>query len=138
MWWWWAVHSCYHGAVYETGLEMDLTTLEQPNLTKLENIFGKVSASIMKKINSINLLNMFDEQTNYDLIINTHGDLDPYYDPSPNAKNMIVYCHYPSANLFIENDDMDYLKYHLKLIDYVLILYLIQKWDQIEYRIPIS
>ena len=66
---------------------------------------------------------MFDEQsirlnlyqTNYDLIINTHGDIDPYYDSSLNAKNTIVYCHYPSAKLFLENEDTDYLTYHLKI-----------------------
>ncbi|HKR74638.1 MAG TPA: glycosyltransferase [Candidatus Nitrosocosmicus sp.] len=110
-------------AVYEMGLEIDLTTLEQPNLSKLERAFGKKLALVMTKINNINVLNMFDKQTvhlnlrqsNYDLIINTHGDLDPYYDPSLNANNMIVYCHYPSAKMSIEKDDMDYLKYHLKI-----------------------
>ena len=111
------------GAVYEMGLEVDLTTLEQPNLAKLENAFGKELTSVIRKINNINLLNTFDEQsihhnlqqTNYDLIINTHGDIDPYYHSSLNANNMIVYCHYPSAKLFIENEDMDYLKYNLKI-----------------------
>ena len=110
-------------AVHEMGLEIDLTTLEQPNLSKLENAFGKDLASVMKKIRKINLLNMFDEQsirhnlqqTKYDLIINTHGDIDPYYHSSLNANNMIVYCHYPSAKLFIENENMDYLTYHLKI-----------------------
>ena len=110
-------------AVHEMELEIDLTTLAQPILSKLENAFGKDLASIMKKINKINLLNMFDEQSirlnlqqgNYDLIINTHGDIDPYYDPSLNATNMIVYCHYPSAKLFFENDDAEYLRYHLKI-----------------------
>jgi len=110
-------------AVCEMGLEIDLTTLEQPDLCKLENAFGRDLASVMKKIRKINILNMFDEQsirlnlyqTNYDLIINTHGDIDPYYDSSLNAKNTIVYCHYPSAKLFLENEDTDYLTYHLKI-----------------------
>jgi glycosyltransferase involved in cell wall biosynthesis len=110
-------------AVYEMGLEIDLTTLEQPNFSKLENAFGKDLASIMKKIRKINLLNMFDkqsihltlQQTKYDLIINTHGDIDPYYDSSLNANNLIVYCHYPSAKQFIENEDVQYLTYHLKI-----------------------
>lgn len=110
-------------AVHEMGLEIDLTTLEQPILSKLENAFGKDLASVMKKINKINLLNMFDEQSirlnlqqgNYDLIINTHGDIDPWYDPSLNATNMIVYCHYPTAKFFLENDDAEYLRYHLKI-----------------------
>jgi glycosyltransferase involved in cell wall biosynthesis len=110
-------------AVYEMGWEIDLTTLEQPDSSKLENAFGKDLASIMKKTRKINLLNMFDkqsihlnqQQTNYDLTINTHGDIDPYYDSSLNANNLIVYCHYPSAKLFIENKDTDYLTYHLKI-----------------------
>lgn len=110
-------------AVYEMGLEIDLTTLEQPNLSKLENAFGRNLASIIKKIRKINLLNMFDEQsihlnldqTDYDLIINSHGDIDPYYDSSLNANNLIVYCHYPSAKIFIENEDLDYLTHHLKI-----------------------
>ena len=50
-------------AVHEMGLEIDLTTLEQPILFKLENAFGKDLASITKKINKINLLSMFDEQS---------------------------------------------------------------------------
>ncbi|VFJ14338.1 glycosyltransferase [Candidatus Nitrosocosmicus franklandus] len=110
-------------AVYEMGLEIDLTTLEQPNLSKLENAYGNDLASIAKKIKKINLLSMFDEQSirqtlqqdNYDLIINTHGDLDPYFHSSLNANNMIVYCHYPSAKLFLENNNLDYLSYHLKI-----------------------
>ncbi len=110
-------------AVYEMGLEIDLTTLEQPNLSKLENAFGKDLVLIMRKVNKINLLNMFDEQSihlnlqqaNYDLIINTHGDIDPCYDPSLNANKMIVYCHYPSAKIFLENEDIEYLTYHLKI-----------------------
>lgn len=110
-------------ALYEMGVEMDLTTLEQPNLSKLENAFGKDLASILKKIRKINLLDMFDEQSihrnlhlnNYDLVINTHGDIDPYFHPSLNAKNTIVYCHYPSAKLFLESKDTEYLTYHLKI-----------------------
>jgi len=111
-------------AIYEMGLEIDLTTLEQPNFSKLENAFGKDLAMIMKKIRKINLINMFDEQsirlnlkeTNYDLIINTHGDTDPYYDSLlTSKKNMIVYCHYPSAKLFIEDGKTDYLTYHLRI-----------------------
>ncbi len=109
-------------AVSEMGFEIDLTTLEQPNLSKMENAFGKDLAAVMKKIRKINLLNMFDSQSidsninnSYDLIINTHGDIDPYYHSSLNAKNTIVYCHYPSAKQFIENEDVQYLTYHLKI-----------------------
>jgi glycosyltransferase involved in cell wall biosynthesis len=110
-------------AIYEMGFEIDLTTLEQPNLSKLENAFGKELAKVIKKIRKINILNMFDDQSirrnlqqgSYDLIINTHGDIDPYYHSSLNPKNMIVYCHYPSAKQFIEDQNTEYLTYHLKI-----------------------
>jgi hypothetical protein len=110
-------------AVHEMGFEIDLTTLEQPNLSKLENAFGKDLSSIMNKIRMINILNMFDDQSirlnlqhgNYNLIVNTHGDIDPYYDSSLNPDKYIVYCHYPSAKISIENDFPDYYANHLKI-----------------------
>ena len=50
-------------AVVEMGIEVDLTTLENPNLSKLENAFGKDLTSIMKQIRKINVLQMFDQES---------------------------------------------------------------------------
>jgi hypothetical protein len=43
-------------AVAEIGIEVDLTTLENPDLPKLENAFGKNLTSIIKQIRKINVL----------------------------------------------------------------------------------
>ena len=110
-------------AVAEMGIDVDLTTLENPDLSKLENAFGKDLTSIMKQVRKINVLQMFNEQSidrnitdnNYDVIINTHGDIDPYYSPQLSKAIVITYCHYPSAKLFIENKDSNYFEYHLKV-----------------------
>jgi glycosyltransferase involved in cell wall biosynthesis len=110
-------------AVVEMGIEVDLTTLENPNLSKLENAFGKDLTSIMKQIRKLNVLQMFDQESidnnitdnDYDLIINTHGDIDPYYSPKLSKAIVVTYCHYPSAKSFIENKDSNYFEYHLKV-----------------------
>ena len=76
-------------AILEMGIDVELTTLEEPNVTKLENAYGKDLASIINGIKKVNVLSMFDEQSitnnmknGCDIIINTHGDIDPYYDGS--------------------------------------------------------
>ena len=110
-------------AVAEMGLEVDLTTLENPNLSKLENAFGADLTSIMKRLRKINVLQMFDQKSidsnitdnNYDIVINTHGDIEPYYSLKLSNTITITYCHYPLAKLFIENEDSNYFEYHLKV-----------------------
>ncbi len=110
-------------AVLEMGFDIDLTTLDIPNITKLENAFGKDIASAIKSVKKINVLKIFDEQSiknnieknRYDLIINTHGDIAPYYSKSFSKSNAITYCHFPSAKFFIQSEDKDYLERHLKL-----------------------
>lgn len=110
-------------AVAEMGIEIDLTTLENPNISKLENAFGEDLASVMKLLRKINVLQMFDQESvnsnirnnDYDIIINTHGDIDPYYNHELTKENTITYCHYPSAKSFIEEEDANYFEYHLKI-----------------------
>jgi glycosyltransferase involved in cell wall biosynthesis len=51
----------------------------------------------------------------YDIIINTHGDIVPYYNKSLSKNNAITYCHFPSAKSFIESEDKAYLEKHLKI-----------------------
>jgi glycosyltransferase involved in cell wall biosynthesis len=110
-------------AVLDMGIDIDFTTLDTPDTTRLENAYGKELASVMKRIKKINVLRIFDEQTinnnieknDYDLIINTHGDIDPYYSNSLSKNNAITYCHFPSARFFIESEDKTYLEKHLKI-----------------------
>jgi glycosyltransferase involved in cell wall biosynthesis len=109
-------------AILEMGIDVEFTTLEEPNVTKLENAYGKDLASIIKSIKKVNVLSIFDEQSitnnmknGYDIIINTHGDIDPYYDDSLSKSNSITYCHFPSAKYLIQSEDKSYLEKHLKI-----------------------
>ena len=109
-------------AILEMGIDIDLTTLEKPNTTKLENAYGKSIASVIKNIKKVNILKLLEEQSisnaigkEYDIIINTHGDIVPYYNKSLSKNNAITYCHFPSAKFFIQSEDKAYLEKHLKL-----------------------
>ena len=50
-------------ALFEMGVDIELTTLEEPKITKLENAYGKDLASIIKNIKKVNVLSVFDEQS---------------------------------------------------------------------------
>ncbi|MDQ3083260.1 MAG: hypothetical protein M3Q77_00410 [Thermoproteota archaeon] len=77
----------------------------------------------MTKVEKINLLQIFNEKSignninnnDYNMIINTHGDIDPYYDYRLTKNNTITYCHYPSAKTLIESNDANYFNYHLRI-----------------------
>lgn len=110
-------------SVLEMGIDIELTTLFKPNIKKIENAFGNDLASVINKIKKIHLLNhILDEQSinkimknNYDIIINTHGDIDPYYNQSFSKNNAITYCHYPTAKQFMELENNDYLEKHINI-----------------------
>jgi glycosyltransferase involved in cell wall biosynthesis len=110
-------------SVLEMGIDIELTTLVKPNLKKIENSFGNDLASVINKIKKIHLLNhILDEQSiskimknNYDIIINTHGDIDPYYNQSFSKNSAITYCHYPTAKQFMELENNDYLEKHVNI-----------------------
>jgi glycosyltransferase involved in cell wall biosynthesis len=109
-------------AVLEMGVDIELTTLEKPDKAKLENAYGKNIASVIKNMKKVNILELLEEQSisnaigkEYDLIINTHGDIVPYYNKSFSKSNAITYCHFPSAKFFIESEDKAYFEKHLKI-----------------------
>ncbi len=99
----------------------DLTTFYRPNISRLDQIFGKGLSSVMRRVNKIQVIDMLEylEKSNlaikdpskrYDVTINTHGDKLPYFDPSISKDNSIVYCHFPSAKNYIEKENLDYLE----------------------------
>ena len=49
-------------AVFEMGIDIYLTTLEKPNILRLENAYGKDIASVLGDLKKINVLPMLDEQ----------------------------------------------------------------------------
>ena len=107
-------------ALLEMGIDFDLTTLNTPNITKLENTYGKKLVWVMEEVKQINIINIMEElqrqqqenyeDYNYDITINTNGDAAPYYHPSFSKDNAITYCHFPSTKYHIQSRNIEYLK----------------------------
>lgn len=100
-------------ALVEMGMQVDLTVVRPPDLKRLENAFGRRVGKIFDKIGKIKPLGKIfeaDAGTGYDVTINTHGDLLPYYVPSFSRRNAITYCHYPVAAEYVRDHDPAYLK----------------------------
>ena len=119
-------------ALAQMGIDFDLTTLKSPDISRLENAYGKNLVSIMKNIRKINLIDIIEEiriqlvqqekqkqhhqiNYNYDITINTHPDSAPYFHPSFSKNNSIIYCHYPAAKYHIESENIGYLEKDLEI-----------------------
>ena len=137
----------------EMGFKVDLLTLQKPNLKEIKSDFGGGNSNSwdfdqvgifdfrtiigvkktgetsneknVRDIKSISDNSKFDDK-NYDLIINTHGDLLPYYYshnendnkngewPKRNLPIKITYCHYPLVPQLLDKMDYTFLE---KFID---------------------
>ena len=107
-------------ALLEMGIDdINLTTLTNPDLSKLKNTYGKNLVSVMEKINKVNVVDIIVELSrqqedprdyNYDITINTNGDAAPYYHPSFSKDNAITYCHFPTTKYHIESENVVYLR----------------------------
>jgi glycosyltransferase involved in cell wall biosynthesis len=109
-------------AISDIGIDFDITTLEKPNVHRIENSFGNKLASMIEKASTINILQSALEKEpeqsdieqrkvrDYDLTINTHGEALPYYRHYFSKKNSIVQCHFPTAKYHIVSENEDYLK----------------------------
>ena len=114
-------------ALLEKGINFDLTTLKSPDMSKLENSYGKNLVSVMKSINKINVINIMEElrqqqeeahkDYDYDITINTNGDAAPYYHSSFSKNNAITYCHFPSTKYHIDSQNIEYLKTDLGMTE---------------------
>ena len=79
------------------GIDLDITTYVELNLSKLENAYGKSLTSVMEKVKKVNVVSTFNEDNikrtirreRYDIHINTHADLFPYYQDYFSKKNML-------------------------------------------------
>jgi glycosyltransferase involved in cell wall biosynthesis len=62
-------------------------------------------------------LNTYSNDGEYDLIVNTHGDLLPYYNqtdsPEINKKSIVTYCHFPLVPQLIQqgNNSQGYVRF---------------------------
>ncbi|HYF99496.1 MAG TPA: glycosyltransferase family 4 protein [Candidatus Saccharimonadales bacterium] len=137
----------------EIGFKVDLLTLQKPNLQEIKSDFGRGNVNlwdfdqigifdfrallenektrgVSKEKNvqdkkSISCNSKFDDK-NYDIIINTHGDLLPYYNHNENYDKenskwtkskppiKITYCHYPLVPQLLDKRDYTFLE---KFID---------------------
>lgn len=106
-------------AMAEIGMEFDLITFKQPDISRIENAYGKNFSSVIHKIKKIRILspdvNIVESESdfveidgNHDLTVNTHGDTLPYYRPSFSKKNAITYCHFPCSKYDRVNDILGY------------------------------
>jgi glycosyltransferase involved in cell wall biosynthesis len=101
-------------ALSEIGIDIDLTTFEEPNTSKLESAYGKGATSAIKKIKTITIIDSIGKpeiSKRYDLTINTHGDMLPYFLPYFSKTNSITYCHFPLAKYLIDSKDPEYSRF---------------------------
>jgi glycosyltransferase involved in cell wall biosynthesis len=104
-------------------ISFDLTTAENPSLSQLQKSYGPNSIYAIKRVRKLNRLDLTSSTTfngNYDLIINTHGDLLPYFPAQDvyhhySKKNYITYCHFPLVPYFVETKDKIYSELLKKL-----------------------
>jgi glycosyltransferase involved in cell wall biosynthesis len=110
-------------AISDMGMDFDITTYSEPNLSKSINTYGKDLVSVIKKAKKVEVVSSFNETNNkarkdqYDIYINTHPDLFPYYRDFFSKDNAIVYCHFPMANQYIKSRNLEYMIRDLRIIN---------------------
>jgi glycosyltransferase involved in cell wall biosynthesis len=104
----------------QIGFNIDLATFTIPDLAKIKRLFGINLNGRIRKIHFTNLysvLNMEGElldvnTDSYDIVMNTHGDLLPFYEKHNDNDTTIIgnkskinltYCHYPLLPYQIRN-----------------------------------
>lgn len=101
-------------ALSKIGIQFDLTTFEKPNMFKLDTAYGKAVASVIQGIRKVNVLRSLEKvdiKKHYDLTINTHGDMLPYFASDFSKNNSITYCHFPLAKYLINSKDPEYTRF---------------------------
>ena len=112
-------------ALLGMGIEVDLHVARKPDVQRLENAFGRERIkSIFERV-GITLLGQLPieigpsgsatcaqktRMEKYDLVVNTHADILPYYVPSFSAKKCMTYCHFPVAADYAIQRNTEYLK----------------------------
>ena len=94
-------------AIASMGIDVELSTLEKPDMKLIYDAYGTNIEADLKKIRTLNIFQKYRPH-NYSLTVNTHGDMLPFYHNYFNKKNAITYCHYPIASHLIDCRDPDY------------------------------
>jgi glycosyltransferase involved in cell wall biosynthesis len=95
-------------AISSMGIDVELSTVEKPDIPLIQDAFGTSLDGDIKKIRTLNILQKYSAR-NYGLTVNTHGDMLPFYHKDFSKKNAITYCHYPIASYLIDCADPEYL-----------------------------
>ena len=95
-------------AISSMGMDVELSTIEKPDMALIRNAYGTGIDGDVKKIRTLNILERVSPRR-YSVTVNTHGDMLPFYHKDFTKKNAITYCHYPLASYMIDCGDPDYL-----------------------------
>ena len=118
-------------ALIEMDIDVELTTARMPDISRLKNAFGDERVgTLFSQISKISLLGKLpigvnseatinvcssqdanNKECKNDIILNTHGDVLPYFLPSFSRRTTITYCHFPVAIVPITSRDLSYLRY---------------------------
>lgn len=107
-------------------IDIELTTLQKPDLNKIQTTYGKRGLLALRSIKTLNIIRSIEAvrlKKEYDLTINTHGDMLPFSQKGFSKNNAITYCHFPLAKYLIdvENEEYGRLLYGLRcsnILDY--------------------
>jgi alpha-1,2-mannosyltransferase len=122
-------------SLLEMEMQVELTVAKAPDLKRIEKAFGGKARRIFDHVNVKPLGRLpieLDWQTGtltcrpsadsaileYDMIVNTHGDILPYFLPSFSSKTCITYCHFPVVASYAACRNLDYLQ---SLVDLCLL-----------------
>ncbi len=110
--------------VNDMDIDIDLTTLQKPDVHKIGGTYGRTGLMAVCNINRVNVIPSIENvhlKKNYDLIINTHGDMFPFSQKGFSKDNVITYCHFPLAKYLIdvENEEYSRLIYGQRFSDIV-------------------
>ena len=94
-------------AISSMGIDVELSTLEKPDMQLIYDAYGTSIEADLKKIRTLNIFQKYCPR-NCNVTVNTHGDMLPFYHNDFNKKNAITYCHYPIASHLIDCGDPDY------------------------------
>jgi glycosyltransferase involved in cell wall biosynthesis len=94
-------------------MDIDLTTLQKPDVHKIEETYGKTGLMAVRNINRVNIIPSIENvqlKKKYDLTINTHGDMFPFSQKDFSKDNAITYCHFPLAKYLIDVENEEYAR----------------------------
>ena len=112
-------------AISEMGIDFDITTYTEPDLLRIVSAYGKDQASIITSAKKLNVVTSFQNPSiknnvgeEYDIYINTHPDLFPFYQDYFCKENTITYSHFPMARQYIESKNVEYIGRDLRIQDH--------------------